>query len=94
MTGEKPPNKPLLDRLVGKLDLTQREAEVAAWMSLGKTNAEVASTLGIRMRTVEKHLERIFRKLGVSNRTAAAYCILFDESPYRRNRQAFDEDND
>lgn len=54
------------------LDLTRREAEVLAWVARGKTNAEIAATLGTRPRTITKHLERIFPKLGVATRTAAA----------------------
>lgn len=80
MTGKKPPNKPLLARLLGEFHLTRREAEVAIWISRGKTNAEVASILGIEMRTVEKHLENIFNKLEVSNRTAAAYRLFRNDS--------------
>ncbi|MGO8786576.1 MAG: response regulator transcription factor [Terriglobia bacterium] len=55
-----------------RLGLTPRESEVLIWMVLGKTNAEVAAALQIRTPTVKKHLERIFRKLGVKNRLAAA----------------------
>lgn len=54
------------------LGLTPREAEVLAWIAQGQTNKEVAATLGTSARTIQKHLERIFTKLGVSNRTAAA----------------------
>ncbi len=54
------------------LGLTRRESEVLAWVAEGKTNAEVAAILGTRPRTVAKHLERVFRKLGVETRTAAA----------------------
>jgi len=55
-----------------RLGLTKREAEVLAWVEKGKTNAEIASILGISERTVEKHLEHIYTKLGVESRTAAA----------------------
>jgi DNA-binding CsgD family transcriptional regulator/GAF domain-containing protein len=54
------------------LGLTRREAEVLAWVAEGKTNAEIATILGARPKTVGKHLERIFEKLGVETRTAAA----------------------
>jgi DNA-binding CsgD family transcriptional regulator len=54
------------------LSLTRRETEVLAWVAEGKTSAEVASILGIGRRAVEKHLERIYPKLGVETRTAAA----------------------
>jgi DNA-binding CsgD family transcriptional regulator len=54
------------------LGLTRRESEILAWVAEGKTNAEVAAIVGTRPRTVAKHLERVFRKLGVETRTAAA----------------------
>jgi DNA-binding CsgD family transcriptional regulator len=52
--------------------LSTREAEVLAWVAEAKTNKEVALILGISSRTVQKHLESIFAKLGVETRTAAA----------------------
>ena len=54
------------------LALTAREAEVMAWVARGKTNRDVAEILGMSPRTVNKHLEHIFEKLGVETRTAAA----------------------
>jgi DNA-binding CsgD family transcriptional regulator len=54
------------------LGLTRREAEVLFWMTQGKTNPEIAILIGMGRRTVEKHTERIFEKLGVETRTAAA----------------------
>lgn len=42
------------------------------WVRQGKSNKEIAVVLGIEPKTVAKHLERIFKKLGVENRTAAA----------------------
>jgi DNA-binding CsgD family transcriptional regulator len=58
------------------LGLTRREAEVLAWVAQGKTNAEIAAILGTRPRTVHKHLDHIFDKLGVQNRTSAAAHAL------------------
>ena len=55
--------------------LTRREAQVLSWVGQGKTNAEIGTILGISPRTVAKHLELIFSKLGVENRTAAAALI-------------------
>ncbi|MDU6748159.1 MAG: response regulator transcription factor [Bradyrhizobium sp.] len=52
--------------------LTVREAEVLSWLSKGKTNRDIAQILGLSPRTVDKHLEQIYAKLGVENRTAAA----------------------
>ncbi|WP_066736285.1 response regulator [Cupriavidus sp. D384] len=51
--------------------LTAREAEVMAWVARGKTNRDVAEILGMSPRTVNKHLEHIYEKLGVETRTAA-----------------------
>jgi DNA-binding NarL/FixJ family response regulator len=56
----------------GELGLTTREAEVLSWLSKGKTNRDIAQILGLSPRTVDKHLEQIYAKLGVENRTAAA----------------------
>ena len=57
-------------RTVGSL--TQREDAVLRWLAAGKSNREIAEILEIAPSTVGKHLERIFKKLGVENRTAAA----------------------
>lgn len=54
------------------LGLSKRESEVLAWVGQGKTNKEIGHLLGCSHRTVQKHLERIYIKLGVENRTAAA----------------------
>jgi DNA-binding NarL/FixJ family response regulator len=52
--------------------LTSREAEVLLWISRGKPNRDIGEILNISPRTVNKHLEQIFVKLGVENRSAAA----------------------
>jgi DNA-binding CsgD family transcriptional regulator len=52
--------------------LSSRETEVLAWVAEAKTNKEIAIILGISSRTVQKHLETIFSKLGFETRTAAA----------------------
>jgi DNA-binding CsgD family transcriptional regulator len=52
--------------------LTAREREVLGWVTAGKTNAQIGAILGTSPRTVAKHLERIYEKLGVESRTAAA----------------------
>lgn len=64
------------DLLREKLNLTKRESEVLAWISQGKTNWEAAQILQMSPRTVNKHLEQIFKKLSVQNRTAAARIAL------------------
>ncbi|CAG2129303.1 response regulator transcription factor [Cupriavidus plantarum] len=51
--------------------LTPREAEVMLWVARGKTNRDVAEILGMSPRTVNKHLEHVYEKLGVETRTAA-----------------------
>lgn len=56
--------------------LTQREAEVMHWLACGKTDAEIAALLAISPRTVQKHLEHIYVKLGVETRTAAVMRTL------------------
>ena len=70
-------NKPKEEDLLReKFDLTPRESEVLTWISRGKTNQEIAMILDFSPRTVNKHLEQIFRKLGVENRTTAAAVSL------------------
>jgi DNA-binding CsgD family transcriptional regulator len=56
--------------------LTPRESEVLAWVAKGKTNAEVGAILQLSGRTVQKHLEHIFEKLGVGSRTTATVRAL------------------
>ncbi len=51
--------------------LTAREREVLRWLSGGKTDRDIACILGISPRTVHKHLQRMYEKLGVETRTAA-----------------------
>jgi DNA-binding CsgD family transcriptional regulator len=58
-------------RSLRALGLTEREADVLGWIAQGKTDAETGMVLGISPRTVAKHLEHIFDKLGVETRTAA-----------------------
>jgi DNA-binding CsgD family transcriptional regulator len=59
-------------QLQSALSLTTREAEVLLWISRGKSNREIGEILTISPRTVNKHLEQVFVKLGVENRAAAA----------------------
>jgi DNA-binding CsgD family transcriptional regulator len=60
------------EMLQTRLGLAPREAEVLFWISKGKTSRETAAILSITRKTVDKHAERIHRKLGVETRTAAA----------------------
>ncbi|WP_422563991.1 response regulator [Ideonella sp.] len=52
--------------------LTPRETEVLSWVAKGKTNRDVGEILGLSPRTINKHLEHVFEKLGVETRAAAA----------------------
>jgi CheY-like chemotaxis protein/DNA-binding CsgD family transcriptional regulator len=52
--------------------LTAREAEVLYWVVKGKVNRDIGDILGASPATVKKHLERVYSKLGVETRTAAA----------------------
>lgn len=56
--------------------LTEREAEVLLWISRGKANREISEILGISPRTVNKHLEQIFEKMGIENRASAAAAAV------------------
>ncbi|HSX84921.1 MAG TPA: response regulator transcription factor [Cellvibrio sp.] len=56
--------------------VTGREADVLLWIANGKTNREIGQILEMSPRTVNKHLEQIFRKLGVENRTSAAAVAI------------------
>lgn len=60
------------DQLRGAFQLTGRESDVLLWIAHGKTNREIGMILDMSPRTVNKHLEQIYRKLGVENRTSAA----------------------
>jgi DNA-binding NarL/FixJ family response regulator len=66
---EAPSDSQLLRESLG---LTAREAEVLAWIARGKSNRNISEILGISARTVDKHLEQIYAKLGVENRASAA----------------------
>lgn len=59
-----------------KLGLTPREAEVLFWLTQGKSSPEIGIILGAAANTVKKHVQNIFLKLGVDNRTAAAMRAL------------------
>jgi DNA-binding response OmpR family regulator/DNA-binding CsgD family transcriptional regulator len=59
-----------------KLGLTAREAEVLYWIAQGKSNPDTATILGASVRTVHKHVEHIFQKLGLETRNAATLAAL------------------
>ncbi len=58
------------------LGLTPREAEVLLWVAQGKSNAEIAAILGCAENTVKVHLARVFEKVGIENRNAAALTAI------------------
>ena len=62
--------------LMESFSVTAREAEVLLWLARGKANREIAEILEMSPRTVGKHIEQIFRKLEVDNRTAAAMMAV------------------
>jgi len=62
--------------------LTGREREIARLASTGLTIGEIAGTLFLSVRTVDSHLGRIYRKLGVSNRASLTRALLI-EAPAR-----------
>jgi DNA-binding CsgD family transcriptional regulator len=61
---------------LASLSLTPREAEVLFWISQGKSNHDIGVILGAKTGTICKHVEHIFGKLNVENRTAAAVIAL------------------
>lgn len=65
-----------IEALSATFHVTTREAEVLHWVTLGKTSKDIADILGMSPRTVNKHLEHVFEKLGVETRTAAANVAL------------------
>ena len=65
-----------IESLIAAFRLTQREAEVLYWVTLGKTSKDIGDIIGSSPRTVNKHLEHVFEKLGVETRTAAANLAM------------------
>jgi DNA-binding CsgD family transcriptional regulator len=71
-----------IEALISHFTLTRREAEVLYWVIKGKTSPDIGEILGSSPRTVNKHLEHIYEKLGVENRTAAANLALSRLRPF------------
>jgi DNA-binding response OmpR family regulator/DNA-binding CsgD family transcriptional regulator len=65
-----------IEKLMASFKLTQRESEVLNWVIKGKTNRDIGDILGTSPRTINKHLEHVFVKLGVETRTSAASVAL------------------
>ncbi|MDQ7911635.1 response regulator transcription factor [Pseudomonas sp. 102515] len=74
LTASRPHARTALDlaSLSSRYQLTGREVEVLHWVACGKTNRDIGDILGLSPRTVNKHLEHVYVKLGVETRTAAA----------------------
>ncbi len=68
------PSEP--QQLQEKLSITKRESQVLLWIAHGKTNKEIGEILSMSPKTVDKHLEQIYRKLEVDNRTSAATIAI------------------
>jgi DNA-binding response OmpR family regulator/DNA-binding CsgD family transcriptional regulator len=65
-----------IEALIAAFRLTTREAEVLYWVTKGKINKDIGDILGTSPRTVNKHLEHVFEKLGVETRTSAANLAI------------------
>jgi CheY-like chemotaxis protein/DNA-binding CsgD family transcriptional regulator len=66
----------IIDAMGSCFKLTAREAEALYWVVKGKINRDIADIVGSSPATVKKHLERVFAKLGVETRTAAAAMAM------------------
>ena len=64
------------DLLRQHFSLTGRDAEVLLWVARSKSNKDISGVLSISPRTVNKHLEQVFQKLGVENRASAAAMTI------------------
>jgi DNA-binding CsgD family transcriptional regulator len=64
-------------RFLKEHDLTEREVEILDWIAMGKTNPEIGSILDISAFTVKNHVQRVFKKLDVSNRAQAVSKLNF-----------------
>ncbi len=73
---QKCPSAPEPQALAAAWGLTSRESEVLYWVAQGKINRDVGEILGMSPRTVDKHLQHVFEKLGVETRTAAVALVL------------------
>nr|WP_295742236.1 DNA-binding response regulator [uncultured Acidocella sp.] len=65
-----------VDRLQARVKLTRRETEVLLWLARGKSNRDIAQILNVSYRTVNKHLEQMYPKLGVETRTSAVAIAI------------------
>jgi DNA-binding CsgD family transcriptional regulator len=72
--------RPVADTRLREADLTRREIEVLSWLAKGKTNRDIGDILGLSPRTVNKHLEHVYAKLGVETRASAAALMTREGS--------------
>lgn len=82
-------DQPRTSRSLAHLGLSARETEILGWVVQGKTNPEIAAILGISRRTVQKHLERVYSRLGVENRHAAM-TVAMETMRQERNGENYD----
>jgi DNA-binding CsgD family transcriptional regulator len=75
LAAQLPPTSGRLDEQMAARRITARELEVLRWAAAGRTDGDIADGLGISTRTVQKHLERSFRKLAVRTRADAARLV-------------------
>lgn len=78
---ERRPRPPGIAALMA-FGLTRRQAEVLRLMAMGKDNDEIARSLFVSPATVRKHVEHIYRRLGVSSRAAAVATALGSPNAY------------
>jgi len=86
-----------VDALAAALPITPREAEVLACVASGMTNTQVGRKLAISVRTVIKHLEHLYPKLGVTSRVAAtvlAFRVLGGGDSGGRHRPGTEQRRD
>jgi transcriptional regulator EpsA len=62
---------PAAIQMLAAHDLTEREMQIVHWVAMGKTNPEIGAILNISAFTVKNHMQRMFKKLNVSNRAQA-----------------------
>jgi DNA-binding CsgD family transcriptional regulator len=67
----------------GLADLTERESQILRLVADGGTNSSIARSLGVSPRTIAKHLEHLYRKLGVTSRAAAVSRMTMPAEPAR-----------
>lgn len=76
-------------QMINKYKLSQRQLEIAGLILDGYTNSEIAEELYLSIHTVNKHIENLFRKTGVSNRMAAAFKVYGGGEPLSFTAKAF-----